>query len=321
MLARRQLVVRLLQTQGRRTLYSGAARRPTVRGEAVAFHVKDLVGNAKKSRPLVQKVHHAAAAVVEDEAPSFDSDLIVVLDMDECLIHSQFLTNNPAAKFYAHQVARNSSDKDKDAPSRVDSFQFHLPDGDLVQVNKRPHLEDFLQAVCSQYETHIYTAAMKVYAEPILDRLDPNGDRFAQRWYRESCDLDKNMGAYVKNLGRLPLNKEPKNLTYENYLQRTQTPPDNHLRRVVLVDNNPLSFLANPTNGILVSSFYNDPADKTLPAVLELLKELDPLEDVRPTLDQRFGLKAALSEIQGSRRQQQQQQNGSTNNLQWTASS
>jgi TFIIF-interacting CTD phosphatase-like protein len=302
-------------------------RRPTVRGEAVAFHVKDL-DHISRTRPLA---NHAPAAYADDyeeeyhvESPTpsrqYDSDLIVVLDMDECLIHSQFLTNNPGAKFYAHQLARNSNDTNGNSKGRVDSFRFHLPDGDLVQVNKRPFLEDFLQAVTEKYETHIYTAAMKVYAEPILDKLDPNRDRFAQRWYRESCDLDKNMGAYVKNLSSLPLKREAKSssgagFTYDEYLRSTSAQPvdaqqqqhHHHLRRVVLVDNNPLSFLANPTNGILVSSFYNDPADKTLPAVLDLLQELEPLHDVRPTLDARFGLKAALSEIQGNRRQQQQQ--------------
>mmetsp|Transcript_7888 Transcript_7888/g.17055 ORF Transcript_7888/g.17055 Transcript_7888/m.17055 type:complete len:104 (+) Transcript_7888:2-313(+) len=68
-------------------------------------------------------------------------------------------------------------------------------------------------------------------------------------------------------------------------------------RRVVLVDNNPLSFLPNPSNGILVSSFYDDPKDDTLEAVMELLHELDESEDVRPILDDRFGLKEALDDV------------------------
>ena len=68
-------------------------------------------------------------------------------------------------------------------------------------------------------------------------------------------------------------------------------------RRVVLVDNNPLSFLPNPSNGILVSSFYDDPKDDTLEAVMELLHELDESDDVRPILDDRFGLKDALDDV------------------------
>merc|ERR1711862_388356 len=114
-------------------------------------------------------------------------------------------------------------------------------------------------------ETHIFTAAMPIYADPILNRLDPENTLLAGRWYRDSCVYDEtSVGrpAYVKNLKRILDNN------------------NNNLQRTVLVDNNPLSFLANPTNGILVSSFYNDPYDKTLPAVLEPLHRLDGLEDV-----------------------------------------
>ena len=68
-------------------------------------------------------------------------------------------------------------------------------------------------------------------------------------------------------------------------------------RRVVLVDNNPLSFLPNPSNGILVSSFYDDPKDDTLEAVMELLHELDESDDVRPILDGRFGLRDVLDDV------------------------
>ena len=337
-------------------------RRPyVVNGKAVAFHVNDLADPSFANTTTIKKssssatsnnsktqsralANHAAAAVVEDDYDyeetfdaatstalpkrQYDSDLIVVLDMDECLIHSQFVTNNPGAKFYAHQVARNSSNNkdnnnnNKDSHSKVETFRFHLPDShDLVVVNQRPHLEAFLEAVTSKYETHIYTAAMKVYAEPILDKLDPTGTRFAQRWYRETCDHDKSMGAYVKNLSNLKFdnNRSSNNkggLTYDEYLKDTvadDLQASHPLRRVVLVDNNPLSFLSHPTNGILVSSFYNDATDKTLPAVLDLLEELEDLEDVRPTLDARFGLQAALSEIQGNRREQQQKK--------WVASS
>ena len=63
------------------------------------------------------------------------------------------------------------------------------------------------------------------------------------------------------------------------------------------MDNNPLSFLPNPSNGILVSSFYDDPKDDTLEAVMELLHELDESDDVRPILDHRFGLKEALEDV------------------------
>lgn len=279
--------------------------RPIVNGEAVAFHVSDLLDAPFKAgsrqqqqqqppmqkKTLVQQQQNAAAAAAAAAAVepcltrrSYESDMVVILDMDECIIHSQFLSSPAAAQVYAHQLKAQQRHHHNDATKKkkaVDNFRFSLPDGDLVHVNVRPGLTEFLKAVTDRFETHVFTAAVDVYAKPLLDRLDPTGTMFAGRWYREHCAWDADQGAYVKDLSRLPI--------YEGK-------PD----RVVLVDNNPLSFLANPSNGILVSSFYSDASDQTLPAVWDLLNELDTESDVRPVLEERFGLTRALRDVQGS---------------------
>ena len=154
----------------------------------------------------------------------YESDLVVVLDMDECLIHSQFL-KGPGAK-YAHQVQRGTPASD--GGNGVDTFRVTLPDGEQVLVHERPHLHEFLREVSSKYETHIFTAAMEVYAKPVLKMLDPHGDIFSGIWYRESCQLDSSMGAYIKNLGTICE-------SFDNDVNIQQ-----RLNRTVLVDNNPL---------------------------------------------------------------------------------
>jgi Dullard-like phosphatase family protein len=231
---------------------------------------------------LVGQRATASLATPVQPQHQYQSDLVVVLDMDECLLHSHFFT--PQAAKLAHQVAPSTkewnstsnpnADEDED-DATVDTFYLTLPDGDVVLVHQRPHLLQFLEHVTSRYETHIFTAAVSVYAKPVLDRLDPF-QQLAGRWYRESCLFQNN--AYVKDL---------------NILQKP------NLDRVVLVDNNPLSFMANPENGILVQSFYKDASDNTLLAVLDLLQELEHEPDVKPVLERKFGLKAALKEVKG----------------------
>jgi Dullard-like phosphatase family protein len=273
--------------------YSSAEnhRRPIVNGKAVAFHINDLKQTAfQAQKPFATTSSKPKAGNGYTPVKDYESDLVVVLDMDECLIHSQFL-QGPGAK-YAHQVTRNAALGE----SMVDTFNIRLPDGEQVRVHERPGLHEFLARVSEQYETHIFTAAMEVYAKPVLRMLDPHGTIFTHCWYRESCTLDSSVGAYVKNLA-------------DTWGDTDQ------LKRTVLVDNNPLSFLANPDNGILVSSFYNDPKDTTLPAVLELLDELNKEEDVRPVLESRFGLRQALDELSNGqpfagRDQQLDQQQG-----------
>jgi len=123
---------------------------------------------------------------------------------------------------------------------------------------------------------------MSVYASPVLDTLDPDDEIFAARYYRESCTVHNDLGVYVKDLSKIVDGRD--------------------LTRVVLVDNNPMSFLAQPSNGILVSNFYDDPADETLPAVLNLLEEIDGLKDVRPKLNKMFGLREALAGVLNKQR-------------------
>jgi CTD small phosphatase-like protein 2 len=228
---------------------------------------------------------------------SFESDLVVVLDMDECLLHSQFL--KAENDYRQHEDGRPGSrafDHD-DEPEAIlsslcDSFKVSLPDGDMVHVNKRPGLDHFLKEITSRYETYIFTAAMQIYASPVLDILDQDRNMFQQRFYREHCTFDTSHGVYVKNLES----------AFQARKQNGEKIKEFNKGRVVLIDNNPYSFLANPRNGILVSNFYDDPKDCTLDAVSELLQELDEIEDVRPVLDAKFGLKDALHEIQINQR-------------------
>ncbi|KAL7558535.1 hypothetical protein ACA910_008127 [Epithemia clementina (nom. ined.)] len=266
-------------------------RRPHVNGQPVAFHVHDLIppptatataavaGHALLSSEQLQKPFQSQVSRKRE----YESDLVVVLDMDECLIHSQFLSNPTMAQVLAHQLQcrrrkeTSVSGSTVPSPSEVDHFRVQLPDGgDLVHVNVRPGLENFLNEITSRYETHIFTAAVSIYANPVLDQFDPDRTKFAGRWYREHCTYDGEYQAYIKNLSVLPLQ---------------------NMARAVLIDNNPLSFLSNPSNGILVPSFYNDPEDDSLEAVKQLLTELESYDDVRPVLEDRFGMTKALEEI------------------------
>jgi len=217
-------------------------------GEPIAFHINDL---QQAKRPL-----HKQSAPEQQE---YDSDLVVVLDLDECLVHSQFI-DPTAAQQYAHQLFRQRS---TGAQAAVDSFYLTLPSGDGVHVNERPGLHEFLQKVTSRFETHIFTAAQPVYANPVLDRLDTG---FAGRWFRGSCTPFRQ--SFTKDLRQIALG--------------------HRLDRTVLVDNNPISFL-QPENGLWVDCFYDNGDDRVLENVYETLETLAcPSVDVRTVLGPRM---------------------------------
>mmetsp|Transcript_22822 Transcript_22822/g.17270 ORF Transcript_22822/g.17270 Transcript_22822/m.17270 type:complete len:83 (+) Transcript_22822:1010-1258(+) len=56
-----------------------------------------------------------------------------------------------------------------------------------VSVVLRPHLMDVLEYLSNSYELVIFTASEQKYAEPILNHLDPTGELFSAKLYRDSC--------------------------------------------------------------------------------------------------------------------------------------
>jgi len=259
------------------------------------------------TNPEEQKQQENNASSSPKSQNGYSSDLVVVLDMDECLIHSQFLSDHLVDKYRQVEDRPNSFHKGSSREEAImwstcESFRINLPDGDLVKVNKRPNLDLFLKEITSKFETYIFTAAMEVYASPVLNKIDPTGTMFAGRFYREHCQYDSDLGVYAKDLCYVMRSRKMMINAAASRGDSSCINGDHHgfacdERRVVLVDNNPLSFLPNPSNGILVSSFYDDPKDDTLEAVMELLHELDDSEDVRPILESKFGLKDALDDV------------------------
>jgi Dullard-like phosphatase family protein len=68
----------------------------------------------------------------------------------------------------------------------------------VVYVRKRPHLHMFLQKMAEMFDVVIFTASQSVYADQLLDRLDPEKKLFSRRFFRESCVFTES--GYTKDL-------------------------------------------------------------------------------------------------------------------------
>lgn len=181
--------------------------------------------------------------------PQQSEKLVVVLDIDETLIHS-----NPKL------------------PPSEDSFVIEV-DGWETRVQRRPHVKWFLQQAATKFELMTFTAGTEGYASKILDDLDPNGELIKHRFYRHHC-------LYIDD---------------QTYLKELQL-LDRPLERMVLVDNNMLSFVTNPNNGIPIKSYYGrEPEDTALIALMTILEALMDEPDVRPLLQNAYRLRDKLS--------------------------
>ena len=196
---------------------------------------------------------HAGRQIISPEEPKM-APLTVVLDLDETLVHSIFHNGDNSYRQIEARQKQVRHDK-------VQSFNLRLADGDAVTVNKRPKLAAFLKSMETEFHAQVFTAALSCYAEPVLNKLDPKRTVFKRRLYREGC-TPTGTGAFAKDL----------TLHFKD------------LSRVVLVDNNPLSLMRQPDNGLLVPSFFDDPNDDVLPTVLDFLRQLAKEKDIRPVI-------------------------------------
>jgi TFIIF-interacting CTD phosphatase-like protein len=64
------------------------------------------------------------------------------------------------------------------------SFMF---DGRLIEVKLRPYVIETLERLAESFEIVVYTAGIKGYADPILDRIDPMNTMIMKRLYRHDC--------------------------------------------------------------------------------------------------------------------------------------
>ena len=95
---------------------------------------------------------------------------------------------------------------------------------------------------------------LQVYARPVLKVIDTDGNIFKGVLFRDSCTQIKvgNSAFYAKDLKSFGPN------IYDE-------------KRIVLVDNNILSFSVQPNNAIHVSDWYDSADDTELSQVKELI--------------------------------------------------
>ncbi|XP_054790945.1 uncharacterized protein LOC129296366 [Prosopis cineraria] len=190
--------------------------------------------------------------------------LTVVLDLDETLVCAYETSSLPATLHsQAIEAGLNwfeleciSSDKEGDGKPNVN----------YVTVFERPGLKEFLRQLSVFADLVLFTAGLEGYARPLVDRLDTE-NWFSLRLYRPSTTSTQ-YREHVKDLSGI----------------------SKDLCRIVIVDNNPFSFLLQPLNGIPCAPFSaGQPHDtQLLDVILPLLKHLSEQKDVRPVLYEKY---------------------------------
>lgn len=184
----------------------------------------------------------------------------LVLDLDETLVHC---TTDPT---------------EAATPDFIFDVNFN---GTLykVRVNKRPFFHEFIQFVSRLFEVVVFTASQRVYADKLLDILDPGRRFIHERAFRDSCVCVE--GNFLKDLN--VLGRDP--------------------ARTIIVDNSPQAFAYNLDNGIPIVSWFDCNEDRELKKLMPFLAKLAVEDDVRPILRKRFRLREKVMSRYSAHRQ------------------
>ena len=186
---------------------------------------------------------------------------LILLDLDETLIHSEFdLTD------------KNLNSYDSIIRFKDDSNEYHE-----IGIFLRNGVQKFLSILNNYFNIGIFTAADKDYADAVIRYLDPNQNIIKFCLYRNNC-VNVNDLINVKDLRIIK---------------------DIDLRKVVLVDNNMYSFAPQLNNGILINSFYGDKNDTELMNVLGyLIQYVFPADDARIINENFFGFEKIMKQME-----------------------
>ena len=135
-----------------------------------------------------------------------------------------------------------------------------FPSGEQVQagINIRPYAQELLTSANKDFEVIVFTASHQCYADKVLDFLDPTRRLIHHRLYREHClNID---GVNIKDL-RIFSNRR--------------------VEDIVIVDNAAYSFAYQLDNGIPIISWYEDRYDRELFKLIDYLKVLARVVDIR----------------------------------------
>jgi Dullard-like phosphatase family protein len=130
-----------------------------------------------------------------------------------------------------------------------------------VYIRKRPGVDEFITAAAWEFDLFIFTASLANYAVPVIQGILPcfPAERVLSRAH---CRLVN--GLIVKDLSIF----------------------GRDLARMILVDNSPQSFIAQPENGIVISTWQGDLTDGVLlNELLPFLRICAGARDVREVLN------------------------------------
>ena len=184
---------------------------------------------------------------------------ILILDLDETLVHSS--CNSPF--FYNYNTNNNYNNNYNNNFYDFEYTIYYKNKNIPIYVYKRPYVNEFLYQMSKLFTIYIFTSSMKEYSNKLIDLLDFE-KCIDKRYFRENCTKLNDL--YVKDLNKL--------------FDRKKFTNDYVNKNIIIIDNNPISYLFNHNNAIPIDSWNLNKNDDELLKLIPLLEYLSNVDDV-----------------------------------------
>lgn len=215
------------------------------------FH-RESIGQFK----VAQIISHLQPALRPETFPYIrrTKEYLLVLDIDETLVHSELTVEQDRQKYSAQ-----GKEFDK-------TIEFKNPNGtvDIYGVRYRPFLQEFLERMSRLFDIAVYTASAKEYADAVVQHIDPDNKYICARFYRDHCVRVNGMN--IKNMNIF----------------------DGH--KAMIVDNLIYSYAYHMSQGIPICPFVDDAMDVELKDLAEILENIDSFNSLDELVEDLLGL-------------------------------
>lgn len=166
----------------------------------------------------------------------------------------------------------------------------YLTDDQKLKV--RPGVAQFLEQLDPYYKFVVFTAAQKMYADFVINKIDPNGVYIKERFYRDHCRLIGKHQAKDLNLVLAQQNNQTSGSLHSDQEMKSTAAPSTDprdrqpnpaassvmdLNKVIIIDNLSESFQLQPLNGIKIRDWFGtDLKDRHL---LDLIAPLQAIAE------------------------------------------
>eukprot|EP01017_Pseudomicrothorax_dubius_P006272 TRINITY_DN11761_c0_g2_i1.p1 TRINITY_DN11761_c0_g2~~TRINITY_DN11761_c0_g2_i1.p1 ORF type:complete len:570 (+),score=131.38 TRINITY_DN11761_c0_g2_i1:129-1838(+) len=158
--------------------------------------------------------------------------------------------------------------------------EISLPEGETARtgINVRPHVRNVLRELRNDFEIVVFTASHECYANAILDAIDPRGELFDARLFRQHCIAYVNPEYTSSSADGSMLLKDLRILR------------DRKLEDIVIIDNSPYAFALQIENGITIPAYYEGTSDEEMIHLLTICRRLRDVPNTREEVRKLFRL-------------------------------